>query len=305
MRYLAVVARPLVVCALSILPLVGASSILTFSDRNCSTLSGTIKVQDSTGSGECTKVTSGYASFMIGTLGDGCTVTVYGVDPKEPFCSSTNNELAETSVCYNTTWTQFSVDVCSPVASTSDLTSTLMSATSTSMTTPTRTSEPTSNNLNVGAVIGGTISGVFVVAAVVGSGLYFFWFRPKHQKQMAELPAQSEASPTGNKDAYAMNDIPVKVNPYTELPDEPQVYELSPQYIAEVHEETHHVREQSYHDCIFGFNELSIIGYLKAISYSNLYVFAEGRSLAATRNENILIPEDTFQEAKVLESRRA
>ncbi|KAI3341241.1 hypothetical protein F4824DRAFT_306787 [Ustulina deusta] len=241
MRYLAVSARPLV-CALGIIPLVGASSILTFSDASCRTSSGTITVLDSTGSGECTMLTSGYSSFMIGTLGSGCTVTIYGDDPKDPICSATNNTLAQTTVCYNSTWTYFSVDLCSPLTTISDSTSAPTTST-TSTTTPTAAPESATNKVNVGAIVGGTISGVFVVASLVGAALYFFWFRPKHQRQMAELPTHPDTSPPGDREAYAMSDTHAKHSPYTVLPDEPQVYELSPQYIAEVHEQTHERHE--------------------------------------------------------------
>ncbi|KAK5635115.1 hypothetical protein RRF57_010827 [Xylaria bambusicola] len=228
-------------CALGILPLVGASSILTFSDRSCSTFRNTISVKDDTGSGECTKITSGFTSFMIGNLGDGCSVTIYGDDPADPICSATNNTLAEPSVCYNSTWTYFSVDQCSPRSSSL----TTSTSTSTSPATATTTPEPSTNNVNVGAVVGGTISGVFVFAVIVGAGLYFFWFRPKQQRQMAELPARSATSPGGgNNEAYLMKDYHAKSNPYKPLPEEPQpVHELSPQYIAEVHEQTHERHE--------------------------------------------------------------
>ncbi|KAI1364704.1 hypothetical protein F5Y08DRAFT_204291 [Xylaria arbuscula] len=247
MGYLVRVARPLVVCALGILPFVGASSILTFSDQSCRTSRNTINVKDATGSGECTKITSGFTSFMIGELGDGCTVTIYGDDPEDPICSATNNTIAEPSVCYNTTWTYFSVDLCSKQMSSSTTTlpftstSTSSSATSTA-TSPTAT--PESNHLNVGAVVGGTISGVFVVSLLVGAGVYLFWFRPKQQRQLAELPANSVTSPGGNGEAYVMKDYHGKMSSYKPLPGEPQpVYELSPQYIAEVHGQTHERHE--------------------------------------------------------------
>ncbi|KAF2968451.1 hypothetical protein GQX73_g5072 [Xylaria multiplex] len=255
MRYLTVAARPLV-CALGILHLVGATTILTFSDKNCTASSGSIEAKDDTGSGACRKLTSGYTSFMIGTLGDGCAVTIYGYDADDPICSATNNTIAEETVCYNSTWTYFSVDGCSPVTSTSTsiLTSISTSSTSTSASTPapitstTSTTTPTntavsgSHGTNVGAIVGGTISGVFVVGLLAGAAFYFFWFRPKHQRQLAELPGRSDTFDTftsGNNDAYAKKDPHAKANPYTVLPGEPQVYELSPQYIAEVHEQTH------------------------------------------------------------------
>lgn len=72
MIYQTISAPLLAVCALGILPLTGASTVLTFSDDSCRTLSRSISVEDSTGSGECTKITKGYSSFMVGTLGDGC-----------------------------------------------------------------------------------------------------------------------------------------------------------------------------------------------------------------------------------------
>ncbi|GAW15720.1 hypothetical protein ANO14919_051390 [Xylariales sp. No.14919] len=180
---------------------------------------------------------------MIGTLGEGCAVTIYGNDAEDPICSATNNTVAETTVCYNSTWSYFSVDGCSPLASTSSAstsTSTTSILSTTSTTTSTETPKPASNGTDVGAIVGGTISGVFVVAVLAGAAFYFFWFRPKHQRQLAELPSRSDTFTAGNNDAYAKNDPHAKANPYTVIPNEPpQIYELSPQYIAEVHEQTH------------------------------------------------------------------
>ncbi|KAI1179509.1 hypothetical protein F4777DRAFT_433986 [Nemania sp. FL0916] len=254
MRFPAVGAPPLAICALSILSLARASSIITFSDKDCYGTSTPITVQDTTGSGECTRLTEGYKSFMIGTLGDGCGVTIYGDDPKDPICSATNNTLAETSVCYNSTWTYFSVDECAPSSSSSAPAST---STSTSYTkpygwatwtkstipptnTPTTTPEAESGGINVGAVVGGVISGVFVVALVAGAAFYFFWFRPKHQKQLAELcGARSPTSASRINDAYS---IDAKTDSYVGTPHphhQPEIYEMSPQYIAEAPEQTH------------------------------------------------------------------
>ncbi|KAI1295104.1 hypothetical protein F5Y03DRAFT_399362 [Xylaria venustula] len=253
MRSLSEIALPLVVCALGVIvPSIGASSILTFSDRNCGTLLSTIDVKDTTGSGECTRLTSGYKSLMIGTLGDGCSATIYGHDSENSICSATNNSLAVPSVCYNSSWIYFSVDVCAPNATTSELaskstatTSAIATSTLSTASTSTSTTAPgsTNNGVNIGAVVGGTVSGVFVLAVVVGAGLYFFWFRPKRQTQLAELPAHPGISPAGNNESYAINDLHAKDNPYTTLPGEPQVYELSPQYIAEVHGQTHERHE--------------------------------------------------------------
>ncbi|KAI1751221.1 hypothetical protein F4782DRAFT_531741 [Xylaria castorea] len=234
-----------------ILPLVGTTTILTFSDRNCRTRSGSINAKNSPGSGECTKLTAGLTSFMIGALGDGCTVTIYGDDPKDPICSATNLELAETTVCYNSSWVYFSVDECTP-SSGSTSASTSSAASTTSTATTTSTPNPASNGINIGAVVGGTVSGVFVVAIIVGAALYFFWFRPKQQRKMAGLSTRPDTSATGinnpypendasaNPDSHAKNDPYAKTNSYAELPNGPgEVYELSPQYIAEVHEQTH------------------------------------------------------------------
>ncbi|KAI1745533.1 hypothetical protein F4680DRAFT_402493 [Xylaria scruposa] len=228
-----------------LLPLVGATTILTFSDKNCRTRSGLISAKDSPGSGDCTKLTSGLTSFMLGDLGDGCTVTIYGNDPKDPICSAENLELAETTVCYNSSWVYFSVDECTPTSSTSTSASTSTTSTATTTSTP----DSASSGVNVGAVVGGTVSGVFVVAVIVGAALYFFWFRPKQQRKMAELSTRPDTSTTGinnpysendgsaNPDSYAKNDTYAKP---AELPNGPEeVYELSPQYIAEVHEQTH------------------------------------------------------------------
>lgn len=72
MRYLAASTPPLAACALGILSLVEAASILTFTDPDCRIFSKSITVKDSTGSGDCTMLTPGYTSFMIGSLGDDC-----------------------------------------------------------------------------------------------------------------------------------------------------------------------------------------------------------------------------------------
>ncbi|KAH8157832.1 hypothetical protein CIB48_g10416 [Xylaria polymorpha] len=257
MRSLALVAPPLALAlaalyALGILPLVEATRILTFSDQSCRTSSGSISAKDSPGSGECTKLTSGYTSFMIGELGDGCAVTIYGNDPKDPICSATNLTLAETTVCYNSSWTYFSVDNCTPLETTSSESASTSTASTTSTTTTTPTPNTASNGVNIGAVVGGTISGVFVVAILGGGAFYFFWFRPKQQRKLAELSTRSDTSATrinnsyaGNDayakpDTYFKNDPYAKTNPYTSLSTGPEeVYELSPQYIAEVHEQTH------------------------------------------------------------------
>ncbi|KAI0438894.1 hypothetical protein F4803DRAFT_554594 [Xylaria telfairii] len=257
MRSLALVAPRLALAlaalyALEIQPFVGATRISIFSDQSCRTPSGSISAKDSPGSGECTRLTSGLTSFMIGELGDGCAVTIYGNDPKDPICSATNLTLAETTVCYNSSWTYFSVDNCTPLDTTSSESASTSTASTTSTATTTATPNPPSNGVNVGAVVGGTISGVFVVAVLAGGAFYFFWFRPKQQRKLAELVTRSDTSITRinnpyvgndaytNPDAYAKNDPYSKTNPYTSLPNGPEeVYELSPQYIAEVHEQTH------------------------------------------------------------------
>ncbi|KAI0097870.1 hypothetical protein GGR51DRAFT_566192 [Nemania sp. FL0031] len=265
---------PLAVWALGILSLASASTVLTYSDQDCTTLSKRINVKDSTGSGECTKVPTGFGSFMISSLGDGCSATIYGSDAEDSICSATNNSLAEPSTCYNSTWIYFSVDDCSDDSSISTFstTSTSILATSiasttlgtsssstlatavipitsgTSSTTSTAsastTAAPSSNGVNIGAVVGGTISAVFVVAAIGGTAFYFFWFRPKHQRQLVELSGRPNTASTRSNDpfrddnAFAKSDPYPKNDPYATIPSGPEVYELSPQYIAEVHEQT-------------------------------------------------------------------
>ncbi|KAJ2976060.1 hypothetical protein NUW58_g8185 [Xylaria curta] len=205
---------------------------------------------------------------MIGSLGDGCTVTIYGNDPKDPICSATNNTLAETSVCYNSTWSYFSVDLCASVdttrlsstsiatlatstTTTTTSTSTLISASSTPTDTPITIAEPASGGVNVGAIVGGTVSGIFVGALLAGAAFYFFWFRPKQQIKLAELSTMQDTSTTringsyveddtyAKPDSYAKSDARTRTGSYAVLPEGSEVYELSPQYIAEVHEQTH------------------------------------------------------------------
>ncbi|KAJ8128765.1 hypothetical protein O1611_g4867 [Lasiodiplodia mahajangana] len=282
MRFLTAVGPPLAVWALGIPSLVRASTVLTYSDQDCTDLSKTITAKDSTGSGDCTKLPTGFGSFMIKTLGDGCSVTIYGSDAEDSICSATNNSLAETSVCYNSTWIYFSIDDCTDESSISTFTPTSKSTLATSITstvsttattgtsssilataivsttsdpsssttsTSTTTAAPSSNGVNVGAVVGGTISGVFVVAVLGGAAFYFFWFRPKHQMQLAELSGRPDTASTRNNDpfrddnAFAKSDPYPKNDPYVAIPGGHEVYELSPQYIAEVHEQTHERHE--------------------------------------------------------------
>lgn len=94
--------------------------------------------------------------------------------------------------------------------------------------------------------MGGTIAGVFVVAVLVGLALYFFWFRPKQQRQLAELSGRPDTSHTRINDAYAESNAYAEDNPYSKkndsyvaLSSEPEIYEMSSQCIAEVHEQTH------------------------------------------------------------------
>ncbi|KAI1153256.1 hypothetical protein F4825DRAFT_271406 [Nemania diffusa] len=255
MRYLTVGASPLAACAFGILSLVGASTVLTFTDQNCTESLKTITTQDTSISGECTRLTSGFGSFMVGTLGDGCAVTIYGKDTDDLICSATSLEIAEASVCYNSTWVYFSVDNCViPDTSSSASTSTLASATSatsitstaltasivstTSTISPEPTAGPTSNGVNVGAVVGGTISGVFVVAALTGVAVYFFWFQPRHQRQLAELSARPD-TPDARLNSSSQDNSFAKADSYVKSDSQTELHELSPQYIAEVHEETH------------------------------------------------------------------
>ncbi|KAI1115423.1 hypothetical protein F5Y14DRAFT_129058 [Nemania sp. NC0429] len=277
MRYPAAGTPPLAACVLGVLSLAEASSILTFADQECRVFSKSITVGDSTGSGDCTMLTPGYSSFMIGNLGVDCAVTIYGHDPTDPICSATYNAIADT-ICYNSTWAYFSVDNCAP-SDTSSSSSTSATSQSTSVTRTTSTSlvtsatqtksttstsssatttpepepepEPASDGVDIGAIVGGTISGVFVVAVLVGLALYFFWFRPRQQKQLAELSARPDTSRSRindpsytENDAYAEEDHPYpKKAPYLALANEPEIYELSSQCIAEVHEQTHVAHE--------------------------------------------------------------
>lgn len=109
----------------------------------------------------------------------------------------------------------------------------------------TTTPKPASNGVNVGAIVGGIISGVFVIAVLVGLAFYLFWFRPKQQRQLAELSARPDTShtrindPYANSDGYPEDNPYSKKDPYLALSSEPEIYELSSQYIAEVHEQTH------------------------------------------------------------------
>lgn len=197
-------------------------------------------------------------------------VTIYGHDPKDPICSATNNAIADT-ICYNSTWAYFSVDNCAPVDTSSSslisptqLTSTARTTSETRTTSTTQTTavtqttsvtstsastiatpEPASKGSNVGAIVGGAISGVFVIAVLVGLALYFFWFRPKQQRQLAELSARPDTSHTRINDMYADSNAYAKDKPYSKkdqylaLSNEPEIYEMSSQCIAEVHEQTH------------------------------------------------------------------
>ncbi|KAI0402367.1 hypothetical protein F4802DRAFT_373509 [Xylaria palmicola] len=257
MKSLAAAAPLLVFWALGILTLVGASTVLTFSDQDCRTFSESINAKDSTGSGACKELAPSYGSFMIGQLGEDCTVTIYGDDPDDPFCSASHQKLAQIGSCYNSTWTYFSVDNCAAVdtttssSKTTSVTSTTSTtSTSTPTTTPTTTSEPAPTAVNVGAIVGGTISGVFVVAVLGGAALYFFWFRPRQQRRLAQLTPRSDSTSRINtpyvadgvnkrQDSHTKSDLQINTSSYSPVSRESEVYELSPQYIAEVHEQTH------------------------------------------------------------------
>ncbi|GAP85508.2 hypothetical protein SAMD00023353_1302420 [Rosellinia necatrix] len=244
MRYYDIGAPLLAAWALGVLLIVDASNILTFSDEGCRTFAKSIEVKDSTGSGECKKITLGTVSFMIGDLGEGCTATIYGDDPKDPVCSANNFTLAETSVCYNSTWTYFSVDNCvysgytsstSFTTSTTSTASTAPTTSTTSTTTTTTAPESSSNGVNIGAVVGGTVSGIFVVAILAGAAFYFFGFRPKQKMKLAELSAHPDTSASRINNSYG-EEAHEPYDPYLKNDPHPKPTSYS---FPRVHEQTH------------------------------------------------------------------
>ncbi|KAI2643542.1 hypothetical protein GGS21DRAFT_496904 [Xylaria nigripes] len=234
------------VCALAILlPFVRATTqILTFSDPHCNNSLATLNPADSLGSGPCNQITSDYSSFMITRIGPGCGVTIYG---NVPFCSSPTLELGELSTCYNTTWVFFSVDDCTQLSSTPpETTLSIVIPNGIPTTTPSLppsipiAGEPApqaSRKVNVGAIVGGSIAGVAILACLA---IYFFGIRPR-QKQRAqqEVPPPPPPHPRypGQPETGAAG-LHKKQPTYVEFTAETPVYEMSPQYIAEVHEDT-------------------------------------------------------------------
>ncbi|KAI1825193.1 hypothetical protein F4861DRAFT_209592 [Xylaria intraflava] len=270
MRYSTAVA----VGALAVLPLARATtSILTFLDSNCAKIQRLMDTPDTQGSGPCNQLISPYSSFMIRDIGEDCGVTIYG---NVPFCSSPVLELAQVNTCYNTTWAWFSVDNClstQPNPSTSSEVPIATSLSSTSSETPSATSSPSttsppatssvssptaspttssttaptvfvpvpdassskSSSTNAGAIAGGVVGGIAIIAAVV---VYFFAIRPAQQKRKFAAPPPPAVELPDTESSTPIK----KDHPYHELTD-PPVYEMSPQYIAEVHGEHIHRHE--------------------------------------------------------------
>ncbi|KAI1438550.1 hypothetical protein GGR50DRAFT_366507 [Xylaria sp. CBS 124048] len=257
------------VAACAFLPLVTAvANIVTFADDHCGKFLSTIDAPESASSGVCQHITSKYQSFMVTHLPDECSLTIYG---NVPFCSSPQLELGKLNTCYNTSWAFYSVDDCldlpssSPPhkptllpttssttthttattlhTSTTSSSSPIVAAPSTPAALPTVVLPPPSaekasdDSQNVGAIAGGTVGGVAIVACLV---LYFFAYRPSNRQQFSAPPPHHGAELPS---ATTVMPLPVKkAHPYSEL-SEPPTYELSPQYVAEVHADTVHRHE--------------------------------------------------------------
>ncbi|KAI0147658.1 hypothetical protein GGR57DRAFT_505558 [Xylariaceae sp. FL1272] len=283
--------------ALAAIALTRASTVQTYTDANCTQPKLEITVDNSTGSGECTSLKTGYKSFMITSLGKGCSVTIYGKDGDE-FCSASNNSIATDQVCYDSEWIFFSVDECAKqqtsstlLPTTSATTSVSTSTVSTSVTTTPTISPPTQtapvssskDTTNIGAIVGGTVSGVFVVSVVTGTALFFFWFRPRQERKKQELTQASAHAPDDHDHDYnpppgetglALSEMgggkdsdhyyypspstagghksPPLRSP-SEAPGDMGAQELPPHYISEVHENPSEIHEMpaSYHQTAY------------------------------------------------------
>ncbi|KAI1266040.1 hypothetical protein F5Y18DRAFT_384380 [Xylariaceae sp. FL1019] len=277
--------------ALAASSLARASVVQTYTDANCKKLKLEITVDNSTGSGDCTSLKTGYKSFMITSLGKGCSVTIYGKDGDE-FCSATNNSIATDQVCYDSEWIFFSVDECAKAQTSSTLlpttsmtTSTISTSTTTTPTVPATSTAPASGakeTANVGAIVGGTVSSVFVVSIVTGTALFFFWFRPRQERKKQELTQASAQAPDVHHPApgemgVAFSEMGGKDSDYhtspataggykspplqspSEAPGDIGAQELPPQYISEVHEDTSEIHEMpaSYHQTAYDHSRLA------------------------------------------------
>ncbi|KAH9886776.1 hypothetical protein F4778DRAFT_438446 [Xylariomycetidae sp. FL2044] len=166
------------------------STILTFSDPNCTTFIETLTAPDGFPDGLCTKfsnqVTSPYSSFRVDALDPGCDATIYGNDTGDAICSSDVKIFAQQHRCYNSSWVYYSVDSCSVLIPSStvstDIPSTVTSTPSPGTPSPTSSSS-SSDHINVGAVAGGATAGGVVGLAMIAALAYFLWWKPRSKKR--------------------------------------------------------------------------------------------------------------------------
>lgn len=117
------------------------------------------------------------------------SVTIYGNDTNDLICSSDLKILAGLKKCYNSSWQYYSVDSCTPLSPSSSSTTLLPSSAISQVPSPTATLSPlstassSSNNVNIPAIVGGSVGGVLAIVAMIAVLLYYFCWLPKTKKQ--------------------------------------------------------------------------------------------------------------------------
>ncbi|KAI1082701.1 hypothetical protein F5B20DRAFT_480868 [Whalleya microplaca] len=210
----------------------GATTILTFSDLNCTSFRQTLQGADGFPDGDCTnfedQVATPYSSFMINTVDSGCGVTIYGKNINELSCSSDIKILARQGVCYNSTWQYYSVDSCTSLVPTSSIPSNLPSTITPTPTTAVPSPSPPPNGVNVAAIASGAAVGGLVLAIIIATMAYFFWWRPKMREQRAQDDLNSGRDEELKNITVAEQRWPVEAPWQSERP-----HEMSPDHIVE------------------------------------------------------------------------
>ncbi|OJD31572.1 uncharacterized protein BKCO1_4600016 [Diplodia corticola] len=185
------------------------SYVSSFSDASCTQLFNEWDGPNGYPNGSCTsirtKAQGQVTSFMITGLDEGCTVTLYANDGTDICTPNASTFLADVETCYNSSWAFYSIDWCTlggtsyirPSASDSD-----------------------DNKAIVGAIAGGLVGGVALLALILMLPLYFCMIRPRRtlvREQQAALQAyrqqlQQSVSP-GQSDAPSATEAWVEIGP--------------------------------------------------------------------------------------------
>ncbi|KAI0018482.1 hypothetical protein F4780DRAFT_781328 [Xylariomycetidae sp. FL0641] len=185
------------------------TTFLTFSDADCESLVQTLEGEESTASGECTKFRqqafTSYSSFLLNTLGEGCSITIYGPDNGTDICSAADPIFADLNHCYDASeWEYYSVDECAASSSSTPITS---SPTTTSVSTSTPSpNSGSSSTFNTGAIVGGAVSGVLGAILIILAALFFCWYRPRQRRKFGQGsfgPMGTSAGPVYEKTGTA------------------------------------------------------------------------------------------------------